>query len=204
MIFSDMMSLHENLIEERRLREFISIGALKRLVTESAVRKCLSSVNNHLEPVLISRIVVQCPKLFAILVLLGLERFIIGLCLQEFNDSIFPVVLDDVPPIGNNEDRENFYRTQWDIPPQFDAERHSEFPPQTILPFLKQGIKPITGAFGKVTMVKVAEGHLDGWSQVISEALALRFMKLKCSGSASGRKVDRGRCRAHEDLHERN
>lgn len=198
------MSLHKDLIEDRKLHEFISIGALKRLVTESAVRKYLSSVNNQLEPVLISRIVAQCPKLFTILVLLGLERFIIGLCLQEFNDNIFPVASDDVPPIGNDEDRENFYRTQWDIPPKFDAEWHSKFPPQTIFPFLKQGFEPITGAFGKVTMVKVAEGHLDGWSQVISEALALRFTKLKYAGSASGRKVDRGRCRAHEDLHERN
>lgn len=187
MILSSIMSLHEDLIEERRLHKFISIGALRRLVTESAVRKCLSSVNNQLEPVLISRIVAQCPKLFAILVLLGLERFITEPCLQEHSDSIFPVALNNVPPIGNVDDRKKFLRTQWDIPLKFDAERHSEFPSETILPFFKQGIKSITGAYGKVKMVKVAEGHLDGWSQVSSEALALRFVMLKYAGFASGR-----------------
>lgn len=179
------MSLRGELIRERELHGFISIGALQRLVTDAAVQECLLQAKIQLEPSLVSRIVSHCPKLFAILVLLELEHSITRHFIQSTSDRIFPVT--EVPAIVSEQHRDDFIRTQWDIPPKFDTKGHLELPQGTKLPFLRHGCQR-NGAAGIVNKVTVAEGHLAGWPQVSSEKSNLKFLQLKYAGFANRRK----------------
>lgn len=160
-----MTSLRESLIQERKDHKFISIGALKRLVTETSVQECLSSVENPLEADLVTHIVSHCPKIFAILALLGLVHHITKPIIQGLSDRIFPVALNDEPPIGNEKNRHDFYKTQWDIPPQLDVNRHLKLPHMTKLPFVTREAMD-NGSWGLIDKVTISEDHLPEWPSV--------------------------------------
>ena len=159
------MSLRESLNREREEHKLISIGALKRLVTESFVQACLSSAKNPLELDLVSRTASHCPNLFAMLALLELECYITKFPIQGLGDRISPVALKDVPAIGREKKRADCCEAQWYIPPRLNVERHIKLPQNTILPFFRREGQR-NGAWGLIDKVIVLEGRLAGWPGV--------------------------------------
>lgn len=175
------MSLRQELLREKRVREFISISKLEELVTVSSVKEYLSSYfgepTTPIPPDLPQRIVPRARKLFAVLVLSELEGSISEFVIEHgVTDHVFPVSDSDaIPPLGSREERRKFLKEQWTIPPILKEGEHLELPLGTILPFLE--MKYIEhGSFGAVYKVRVAEGHLERASLGYTAVRRLMFI----------------------------
>jgi hypothetical protein len=159
------MSLQQKLLEEKGKRGYIFITKLEELVTLSSVGQFLSCYfdksGTPVPPDLHEKIVPSSRKLFAVLVLAGLEKWILDFfVVRRITDKIFPASDSDVMPSpGTAEERHRFLKEQWTIPPILSAERHLNFPLGTILPFLGKKFAD-HGSFGRLYKVRVAEGHL--------------------------------------------
>jgi hypothetical protein len=161
------MSLQQKLLEEKGKRGCIFITRLEELVTLSSVEQFLSCYfDKSSTPVpppadLHEIIVPSSRKVFAVLVLAGLEKWILDFfVVRRITDKIFPASDSDVMHSpGTAEERHRFLKEQWTIPPILSAERHLDFPLGTILPFLGKKFAD-HGSFGRLYKVRVAEGHL--------------------------------------------
>ncbi len=159
------MSLQQRLFDEKEKRGFISITKLEELVTLNSVEQFLRNYYTEFSTTipleLHEKIVPSARKLFTVLVLARLEKFILQfLVVRGITDTIFPASdVDDVLSLGSTEERRRFLKEQWTVPPILSAERHFEFPLGMILPFLEKKYVD-NGSFGVIYKVKVAEGHL--------------------------------------------
>jgi hypothetical protein len=153
------MSLKESLAQSKGRYGFIPISKLRELVTHIAVQSHLESQGVKISKALKPTTVVRSRKLFAILILLALERHIENLLDNGITDNIFPAYESDLSILEDDEDRHSFLVEQWTIPFPFHPEQNMNIPRNAILPFLsKERIN--YGTFGIVYKVRVADGHL--------------------------------------------
>lgn len=167
------MPLQELLLTQRDKEGFISVSALKKLVTEESVKQCLRSHSHSAD--VISTIVSTAPKLFSILVLLECETTIFGLIADHISDSIFPIHKDiDVPTPVPLESRQAFFEYQYDYPPVFETRFHMDIFQNTKLPFMDRSYLN-NGTFGMIYKLRVADGHLAGIESVSIRPFGLRL-----------------------------
>ena len=153
------MSLKESLAQIKGRYGFIPISNLRELVTHIAVQNHLELQGVKISKTLKPTTVVRSRKLFAILILLALERHIENLLDNGITDDIFPAHESDLSILEDDEDRHRFLVEQWTIPLPFHPEQNMNIPRNAILPFLsKERIN--YGTFGIVYKVRVADGHL--------------------------------------------
>jgi len=159
------MDLRPRLLNEKKKLRFISIAALTRLITESSVAAHLAFRGIQHQRSGVSAIVSTAPKLFAILIILKLEHHILDFVRGGKTDDMFPISEADIPAFETEKHRQEFFLEQWTIPPRFDRKRHLEFPRNAKPPFLEKE-RSNNGTFGIIYKVKVADGHLPGYSAV--------------------------------------
>lgn len=152
------MSLREKLHKEKEERGFISDVKLEKLITLNSIQEFLSGEAASQDE--LWKYVPGSRKLFAVLVLAGLERFAVECIINRgITDVIFPVrSSDDIPPL-NRDEGDRFLKEQWAIAPILREGEHLDFHRGTVLPFLHK-VFVDHGSFGRVYKVKIAEGHL--------------------------------------------
>jgi len=160
------MDLRQLLLEEKKRMGFISVARLVELVTAESVAARLAFRGFHNDSPAVSAIVSTARKLFAILVLLELEHQAPALIRSGKSDSMFPIDETDIPPFETQHHLQAFFSEQWIIPPRFDRDKHLEFSGATVLPFLEKE-RANNGTFGVLYKVRLADGHLDGYSSVL-------------------------------------
>ena len=160
------MDLRQTLLEEKRRRGFISLAGIERLITPENVAAQLALRDLRPGPSSVFTIASTARKLFAILVLLELEHHAPNLIRERISDRLFPIHdKADIPLFETESQRQAFFTEQWTIPPRFDRDKHLECPTATVLPFLEKE-RVNNGTFGILYRVKVADGHLHGYSSV--------------------------------------
>jgi hypothetical protein len=153
------MSLRKKLLEEKEGRGFISIAKLEELVTLSSVQELLPATDDPSED--LRKLILSARKLFAVLVLAGLDHFLHIITCEKITDNIFSTTdLNALTFLKSSEERRRFLKEQWTIPPVLDGESHMEFPSGVALPFLQKKFVD-HGTFGMVYKVRIAEGHLQ-------------------------------------------
>lgn len=173
------MLLREELDQELLRYNFISLSALHKLVHAASIQSCLFESGVTVQPNVLEEITSRSPKLFALLTLQGREYSIEDYHLTGFHDDNFPLLKEeDVPHVGSRDERLSIYRAQWKIPIVLEKSRHLDLPPEFVPPFLEERTVG-HGAFGFVSRVRVADGHLPGYSSVrIKMPRLLRFLTL--------------------------
>lgn len=170
------MTLRQCLLDEKKQNHLIYFGFLTQLMTESAVRDCLLSlgVQPSGETSIVSQIVPRALKLFSVLVLIGLEQYIIEFLKGGLTDESFPIYhAEELSFLKDDTCRLNFLREQWTVPPLLVRNRHLELLRECALPFVHKELSN-NGSFGMIYKVKVADGHLSGYSSVSSAMIILR------------------------------
>ena len=151
---------------------FVSISALRNIVTESAIQQhvenyCNSSQSDIsvLGKTLLELFSTRARKLFALLVYceLDIRPFKDGLT----DDSIFPIDENSSFPKDEQSDFDKLMRCQWELAPFWNTELHLTPPddiPLDILFVKEPGATDVDpGSFGYITKVKIKEGHLVGY-----------------------------------------
>ncbi|KAK3167127.1 hypothetical protein OEA41_010253 [Lepraria neglecta] len=133
--------------------------------SHTAVRHCLQIRGITLNNTIFSQIVDNAPKLFSVLVLLEREHHIGELVKDNILDDAFPFLEQHLPTLETKGDRDEFYRAQWTIPPILEPTRHLELSGSVVLRFLEKRLVN-HGTFGIISSVKVANGHIVGYSAV--------------------------------------
>lgn len=159
------MSLRTKLEEEVSHLGFISISALRLLVTPDSVASCLQNILERDSP-FFDTVVEKYSKIFALLVVEGVEGNIVEHLTEQVQDGRFPFLREEeVPNLPIGMEKEAVFRSQWKIPPVLEKSTHLDLPPGFIAPFIgRQDIAH--GAFGFVYKTRVAEGHLPDYPPV--------------------------------------
>ncbi|KAH5594453.1 hypothetical protein HBI24_006400 [Parastagonospora nodorum] len=173
--------------------EFLPRHALEKILTEDRLRREFDANGFEDSQQLALYIHTHAKKVFAILILLGLERSMPQLACQKFKDEYLPLVSTDgcmtsssgIPqdhpalrPFGEwqTSDIERFCTNQWlALAPTFDTGKDYEFDSSVILPFVEaRTIERSTGGYGRVSQVKISPDHLP--SQTKSSFFALKTL----------------------------
>jgi hypothetical protein len=165
--------------------EFLPRHALEEILTEDSLRREFDANGFEDSQQLALYIHTHAKKVFAILILLGLERFMPLLAYQKFKDEYLPLVSTDgcmtsssgIPqdhpalrPFGEWQasDLERFCTNQWlALAPTFDTGKDYEFDSSIILPFVEaHDIERSAGGYGRVSQVKISADHLPYQTKV--------------------------------------
>ena len=146
---------------------FVSLESLEGCLTEQMVTEHISSINMSISPEELKAIFTM-PRLFAILVLLGSEKATVALMEDIEDDTFFYCAEEEVPPkVGDSDQRAQFFRLQSQFPPVLSCkDPPQEFPDSFRPPFTDELQKGPSGTYGIVRKVKLAGGHLSGYSSV--------------------------------------
>ena len=146
---------------------FVSLESLEECMTEQKVKEHVSSIGIPISPGVLEAIFSR-PRLFAILVLLENEKAMVPLIADIEDDTFFYLTGKEIPSkIGDIDQRMDFLRLQSQIPPKLSCkDPPQEFPEYFRPPFIYESEKGPSGSYGIVRKVKVAGGHLAGYSSV--------------------------------------
>jgi hypothetical protein len=156
--------------------EFIPDPALRELVTDESVLGALTSHGMAAGRDLAERIVSTARKLFAMLVLVEQEHYVLEYLDCPLCDDDLPIGREKVPKFRFDEEG-HFFRIQSKFPPVFERQTHLEISRDMVLPFLHTSYVD-NGSFGLVYKAIVAEGHLSGTVDVKPLLLILSKSRL--------------------------
>jgi hypothetical protein len=150
-------------ISEKR---YISSEVLRRLLTPQLVGNSLNGAGINATQDLVDAILTRAPRLFSVLLLIDRVNRITTLLESGWDDGRWPLSEVKVPEFDCDQKRQEFFQTQWLLPPIFTREKHLEFPGDAPLPLLKKDIGG-NGSFGVIWKVKIAGGHLQAPDEVL-------------------------------------
>lgn len=157
---------------EQSAEGFVSITALRKIITETSVQEYLKSrietdsvANEHAPFPTAREIVHKMPKLLAVLLYCNFDEYLRPFLGQDQSDAMFPASLDS-ELFSKNEHWEKFHLNQWKIAPLMNTSVHLDPPLGIDLSDLFRGQRMGRGTFGVVYSVKVAEGHMEGISEL--------------------------------------
>ena len=168
--------LKEQLNREIHEHTFISIQRVRELVRAEVVSTILGLEEQSHDQA--QNIADRAPRLFALLVLLGKESAIFK-CLSNCISNDEKELLEIREPshcqhCTHKDLHKKLIERQWRIPPILDSAQHQEYPSDFIAPFLSTD--PHTGgAYGDVSKICIAHGHLPGSSQ--DQVFALKVVR---------------------------
>ena len=170
-IEADAKDLPILLSEIPKTHGFVSLASLRECMTEQAIKDHMEKGGQALE----FQFVLTRPRLFAILVLSGHSNITNALRVDDEDDFFFSSVKEVpsklwIPDPGAGQmkkERAEFFKLQSQFPPILTCKYPpQEFPASFRPPFFSESGKDFSGTFGIVRQVRVAEGHLPGYSSV--------------------------------------
>ena len=155
-------------LESASKRELISLGAVHGIINEETVEAYFSNNGTPLRPAKLHEIVSKAPRLFAIHVLLNRGCDVMKYLSQGLGDKDLPFLeIPEGPEFGSPQENRSLHHRQWEIAPTLDPSEHRAFPADFKPPFAFKASRPKNrGSFGHVYQVRMADGHLPGYSFV--------------------------------------
>ena len=155
-------------LERASKREVISLGALHDIINEETVEAYFLHNGTPLRPANLHEIVSKAPRLFAIHVLLNRGCDVMKYLSRGLSDKDLPFLeMPECPEFGSPQEQRSLHQRQWQIASTLDPSEHRAFPAQFKPPFaFKASCPKDRGAFGHVYQVRMADGHLPGYSFV--------------------------------------
>lgn len=162
-------------LERAKDKGFISLEAVHRIINEGTLEAYFRDNGYQLLPADWQKILLEAPRLFAIHVLLDRGCDVQKYLSRGYGDKDLPFFkMPDGPEFGSPQDKESLYWGQWQIPATLVTTEHKTFPVGFKAPFAFEAPRPkASGAFGHVYEVRVADGHLPGYSSVGSAFLQI-------------------------------
>ena len=104
-------------------------------------------------------------QLFAILVATKLERFTFAVLNADQSGEVFPNIKYEDLDLDPSQ-RQRLNESLRKLSPVFSEGEHKNLSSETVLPFTERENTDLKGSFGKIYRVKIADGHLEKYTQV--------------------------------------
>jgi serine/threonine protein kinase len=163
------MSLVESLRQAQKKDGFVSIAAMKRIVTQEAIQKYFETHSNaHIDnsEALAKSVASRNLKLFAVLLYSGLDEYLDILKSGDITDDILPIGKGCDLPIRNEKFFEDIIKSQWIIAPFWNTDAHLDPPDDISFDSLFKVLPRPHGvdnsSYGTIEQVEIAQDHLEG------------------------------------------
>lgn len=160
-------------LERAKEKGFIPLEAVHRIINAKTLEAYFRDNGIPLRPLESHEILSKAPRLFAIHVLLDRGCDVQKYLSRGYGDrNLAFLEMPDDPELGSFRDKKSLYDRQWQVPAPLIPEEHKTFPVGYIAPLIYADTQPIdNGSFGYVYEVRVADGHLPGYTPVGSALL---------------------------------